>query len=282
MDADDVALKDRLMRQVEFMESHPEVGVLGGAMELIDGMGKFLLTTECPVEDRDIRSVLLRDNPFAQPAVIIRKEAFVSVGGYREVFAPAEDCDLWLRIAERSQLANLRVPVLKYRVHPGQISKSKLQQQTLSALASRAAASSRRTGGADPFNSVKEITPAVLAHMGISEATQQRALLAAYLNWINRMCDAHQDSAALDLAIEMLRSSRWQHIARRVMADVWLRTAGLYWGQDQFFLSLVAVGHAMIVRPAVAGRPAKQLLHWLGTAFGVGEASKAHEGGDSN
>jgi hypothetical protein len=270
MDADDIAVKDRLMCQVTFMEEHPEVGVLGGAVEYVDATGKLLLTSYLPSEDSDIRSVLLCDVPFAHPTVLIRKEIFRSVGGYRRAFQDAEDFDLWLRIAERCKLANLKAVVLKYRIHPEQVSCRKLRQQVLSVLAARAVASSKKDGSTNSLSSINQVTATVLAELGVSETTQQRALFAAYQSWVNRMSEAHQDSAALSLAMEMLRSSRWQHIERRAIADSWLRAARLYWGQGRFFQGLLSTGHAVVTRPAVAGRPVKRLLLWLGTAFRAG------------
>jgi GT2 family glycosyltransferase len=274
MDADDVALKDRLSRQVEFMESHPQVGVLGGAMELIDATGRSFSTIDYPLEDRDLRPALFRANSFAQPTVMTRKEAFVSVGGYRDVFVKAEDYDLWLRVAVAGQwrLANLEAVVVKYRIHPNQRTQNDLKQEVVHMLAARAAASSNRTdGGPDALSSVREITPEVLTGLGVSETTFQQALATYYLNQINLMCQVRQESSALRLALDMLHSSRWQHVERRLIADTWLRTARLYWRQEQFFRSLAAVSHAVRARPAIAGRPAKRFLRRLGRTFSVGK-----------
>jgi GT2 family glycosyltransferase len=274
MDGDDVALRDRLQWQVEFMESHAEVGLLGGAMELIDATGRSFLTVEYPLEDRDLRPALFRANPFAQPTVLIRKEAFDAVGGYRDVFVKAEDYDLWLRVAGagRWQLANLEAVVVKYRIHPNQRTQQDLTKEVVHMLAARAAASSTRTNGApDALNSVKEITPEVLTGLGVSEATLQQAIVSYYVAQINLMCQVRQEPAALRLALDLLRSSRLQYVERRLIADTWLRTAELYWRQKQFFRSLAAVGHAVTVRPAVAGRPAKPLLRRLGNTFSMGK-----------
>jgi hypothetical protein len=86
----------------------------------------------------------------------MRTEAFLSVGGYRAALAQPEDWDLWLRIAERFQLANLNEVVVKYGIHPNQVSLRKLR-----------------------LAEVKEITPALLADLGVKESTQQTALARA-------------------------------------------------------------------------------------------------------
>jgi glycosyltransferase involved in cell wall biosynthesis len=146
MDADDVSAPQRLAWQVEFLEQYPEVSVLGGAAEWIDKNGRALATFGNPIWDREIRAALLEFCPLWQPSVLMRREAFVDVGGYRPPFAPAEDYDLWLRMSEHFQLGNLKQVVLKYRIHPHQVSIRKQKQQTLGRLAALASASLRKMG----------------------------------------------------------------------------------------------------------------------------------------
>ena len=157
--------------------------MLGGGVELMDATGASLAESvllsgvklERPVADADLRTAMLAYCPFFQDAVLMRKEAFVLVGGYRPVFAQAEDYDLWVRISEHFQIANLKEVVFKYRMHPHQVSVRGRTQQTLCSLAVRASAQSRKKGNKDPLDSAKEITSELLAGMGVSEAEQQRA-----------------------------------------------------------------------------------------------------------
>ena len=263
MDADDVSVPDRLGWQVDFMEKHPEVGALGGAVEWIDTGGKALITRTNPVGNREIQSALLERSPLWQPSVLMRRDAFVGVGGYRSPFAPAEDYDLWLRMAEHFQLGNLRQVVLKYRIHPYQLSMRKRTQQTLGMLGAQVSASSRRSGFPDPLTRVKEITPEVLATLGVTRARQQSVLVSHHRQWIRHMCMAGEYSVALKAALEVLQSDlecveRWQ------IADLHLTVAQLYWRQKKFLKSLLAVAHAVLTRPVVAGRPLKPLLRHLG------------------
>ena len=51
------------------------------------------------------------------PASMIRRDAIVALSGYREDLAPAEDYDLFLRLAEQGRLANLPDMLLQYRQH---------------------------------------------------------------------------------------------------------------------------------------------------------------------
>lgn len=260
MDADDISVENRLLWQVDFMEKHSEVGVLGGITEWIDATGKPIRIENLPTEDRQIKSALASSCPFRQPTVLIRREAFAVVGGYRGAFAPAEDYDLWLRIADHYQFANLDQVVLKYRVHPYQVSFRKRKEQALSVLAARVSASSRRRGSPDPFDSIDEITPAALVASGVSEVTQQTALASEFLCWIRNMIDAGEYAVALNVAIEMLDSADWKHVERWQIANLRLLAARLYWKQKRFAKSFLVASHAMVARPITIGRPLKALV----------------------
>jgi hypothetical protein len=275
MDADDIAVRDRLMWQVDFMSKHPEVGVLGGAVQWVDVAGRSLLTATKPVTNHEIQSSLLIQSPFWQPTVLMRREAFVSVGGYRKAFAPSEDYDLWLRIAERFKLANLRQVVLKYRVHPSQVSLRKRKQQTLCGLAAQAATLSRRNGNSDPLIGVEEITPTVLAGIGLSEATQQTALAWHYLNWIRIMSMAGEHVTALNVAIQLLGSPDCKLAEKRVIANLRLTVARLLWREREALPSILSAIQAVMTRPALIGRPLRLLLGRLRRAASPAAASGA-------
>jgi cellulose synthase/poly-beta-1,6-N-acetylglucosamine synthase-like glycosyltransferase len=263
MDADDISLTNRLLWEVEFMERHPEVGVVGGATEWIDRTGQSVYTDHLPTGNDEIRSALTVRCAFCQPTVMIRKEAFNLVGGYRVVFAQAEDYDLWLRLADHFQLANLAAVVLKYRIHPYQVSVRGRVQQTLCFLAAQVAASSRRDGFPDPLNAVEQITPEVLAGLGVTKARQQPELISDRRKWIRHMCMTGEYSMALNAALETLQSDL-EYVERWQIADLHITVAWLYWRQRRFAKSIFAAIHGMAIRPAVAGRPLKPLLRQLG------------------
>jgi hypothetical protein len=261
MDADDVSVPERLIWQVEFMEKHPEVSVLGGAVDWIDTNGRSLGTWGNPVDDQEIRSALLERCPLWQPTVLMRREAFIRVGGYRPF--PAEDYDMWLRMSEHFQLANLKQVVLKYRVHPYQNSVRKRTRQTVGYLAARLSAAARKRGDADPLDSVEEVTPELLSSLGVTQEQQQTAFAGAYLQWIRNLYLAGESSAALSAALEMLRSSQWEH-ADLAVTDIRILTARIYWQQRQLINSAIAVGHAIRKQPLVLARPLRHLLRWVG------------------
>jgi hypothetical protein len=262
MDADDISVTNRLMWQVDFLEKHPEVGVLGGAAEMIDTSGNSLCIAVNPIEDHEIRYTLLDDCPVWHPTVLMRKNVFISVGGYRKVVFGAEDYDLWLRVADYYQLANLETVLLHYRLHPYQVTVSKVKQLAFSTLAARAAAAFRREGIPDPLDSVVEITSTVLCGLGVSEPMQQATLAQRYLWSIHTLYNNGEYSVAFNVLTEMLQSCDWKQAEKRIIADLRLLEAQLYWKQRRFMRSILIGGHAAIIRPIILGRPFRSLLRW--------------------
>jgi Sulfotransferase family/Glycosyl transferase family 2 len=132
MDADDVALPERFARQVEFLRSHPEVDVVGGAQEHVGAKGHLLSVHYDPQGHEEIdERALAGACPINHPSVMMRRKAVLAVGGYRAEMLPAEDLDLWLRMGERGRLANLPEVITRYRLHESSVSAS-LQLRQLS------------------------------------------------------------------------------------------------------------------------------------------------------
>jgi hypothetical protein len=264
MDADDVSLPERLALEVEFMHKQPEVGIVGGSVVWVDAADRELEHHANPIEDHEIRSAMVERCPFWHPTILLRREAFTLVGGYRTAFVFAHDYDLELRIAEHFACANLKQVLLNYRIHPYQVSLRKKAQQTLCLLAAQVAASSRRNGHPDPLNGIQEITPDVLIGLGVTRGALQNALASDCRDWIRVMSDAGEFSAALKATVESLQSSDWEFAEKWRIADLWLTAARLHWQQKEFLASLLAVGHAVLARPVVVGRPLRPLLRRLG------------------
>lgn len=263
MDADDVALPARLQLEVDFMERHPSVGLLGGAVQWIGAAGQALYVGYVPTDDKRLRQSLTVHCPFWQPTVLLRKEAFVRVGGYRKAFAPAEDYDLWLRVAEHFQCANLEDVVLKYRIHPQQVSMQKRKQQTLGILAAQRSAALRHAGQPDVFDSIEAITPEVLTELGVNEATQERTFVSESRRWIQNMSLAGETSVALDASVRLLHAN-WTHVEKWQIADLHLTVAGLRLRRREFFQSARSAMQAVRLRPKVLGRPLRPWLQRIG------------------
>ncbi len=131
MDADDVALPNRFQRQIEFLDRHPSVAILGTQLERIREDGTPIDVTSVPLAHAEIAANMQNFCCMHHPTVMMRAEALRSLGGYREAFFAAEDHDLWLRASERFELANLPEILLRYRIHTRALSFQKLEQQAI-------------------------------------------------------------------------------------------------------------------------------------------------------
>lgn len=251
MDADDVAVPDRLMREVEFLEAHPRVGIVGGAVELIDADGNKFGLRRHPLDNEQLQAALLTDLiPLIHPSLMMRTDVYVSSGGFRQPFAPAEDYDLWLRIAERSELANLDAVLLRYRVHPRQETYRHLRQMVLSTFASRAAALCRRKGLPDPLSSVDEITPEVLATLGVATADFENTLLLGYQERIKGSLARNYDVSILPAVSEMLDLlEKSKDVRDCVAAEVWVAAALAFLREDRYFTAVESFTKAFVRHP---------------------------------
>lgn len=158
MDADDVAMPERLALQHARMLASPRLVVLGSFMRLMDASGKIIRLADYPITESDTARFLEQGCPLAHPTVMMRREAILEVGGYRRAFAHCEDYDLWLRISERGYgIANLPQPLLNYRIHGANVSSVHREAQELGTIIARLCHRARKAGLRDPTEGVERI-----------------------------------------------------------------------------------------------------------------------------
>lgn len=114
MDGDDESLPERLETQVSYLDNHPEISVVGTAMQTFSekGDGVVRYTKEYPNE-RD----LVFSSPFCHATIMMRKSAYDAVGGYvvSKRTERAQDYDMWFRFFKCGLKGyNLQLPL--YRV----------------------------------------------------------------------------------------------------------------------------------------------------------------------
>ncbi|MBI4402731.1 MAG: glycosyltransferase [Deltaproteobacteria bacterium] len=199
MDADDIAVKEKLERQIVFLEDNPDFAIVGGNVATIDDNDRVVGSSNFPVRDKDIKEALIHYCPLCHPTVVMRKAVFECSGGYRCAFVHAEDYDLWLRVSEHFKLANLSEVVLYKRVHTQAMSFQNLEQQAISSLGARISARKRSKTGIDPMKGVGRVTPDILKKAGLEDTDIQNGVLLFYLRWVDLLLMAHDDDGALQL-----------------------------------------------------------------------------------
>jgi len=127
MDADDVALPDRLAKQVACMEREPHIDVCGSWYEMFGDSSRVVKTR---ADHRDIRDTLFFRNCIAHSTVCMRKKSFESrPGPYNEEYRYAQDYELWCRTVGTLTFANIQEVLLRYRVHGSQAGRSQIREQ---------------------------------------------------------------------------------------------------------------------------------------------------------
>ena len=150
LDADDIAKPQRLERQSQYLDNHPEIGLVGTWADKINEQGLVKGALTPPTRSEELAALLTRTNPFVHSSVMMRKTVLQTVGFYRAAFEGAEDYDLWMRISEVTGIANLRECLLQYRIHPESVSHTAAARQLFSVRLAQRAAQGRRTKGYDP------------------------------------------------------------------------------------------------------------------------------------
>jgi hypothetical protein len=116
MDADDVMYPSRIEKQVEYMQEHPNCVAVGGQIDIIDENGKIIDYRKYALEDKDIKKNRFLHQPFAHPAVTLRKSTLEDIGLYPEDMWKVEDVKLFLILSTKGEFHNIEDTVLKYRV----------------------------------------------------------------------------------------------------------------------------------------------------------------------
>jgi hypothetical protein len=204
LDADDVAVPDRLERQVAFLDAKPDVALVGGNVTMISASGREFGLAEYPLDDEAIRAQLERQTAFVHSAATYRRELVLGIGGYRPVARYAEDLDLWLRLAERGRLANLAAPVVRYRVHATQESITRIDEQVLAVQAVLASARERKAGRPDPLDAVASVERTLMNELGVSD--EEIARMATFTAaWWGRVLERAGDGGGAERAWALAR-----------------------------------------------------------------------------
>jgi glycosyltransferase involved in cell wall biosynthesis len=127
MDADDIALPNRIHTQVSFMEQAQTVDVCGSWYEMFGDKAKVVKTL---VEHQAIKDTLFFKNCIAHSTVCIKRKSLEACGGcYDESYAYAQDYELWCRLVDSATFANIPEVLLKYRMHGSQAGNCHMYKQ---------------------------------------------------------------------------------------------------------------------------------------------------------
>jgi glycosyltransferase involved in cell wall biosynthesis len=187
IDSDDVAMPERLELQLRYFMDHPEISILGSAMQMIDANGKAQKNIDYPLTPEQCHDALKSGTvgPIGNPSAMFRRKVFKKLRGYRKNFyKSASDFDFWLRADAHFKMANLPQALTQYRWHGDNISAKNRLELLMGAHISRCAFELQKSGLPDPIGPKTEVDIITLEKLARSNP-QRAAIFKEILNLAN-------------------------------------------------------------------------------------------------
>jgi hypothetical protein len=214
MDQDDICDPDRFAKQVAFLQSHPEIDVVGSAIRFFGAIPNPYVFT-FPLEHEAIRVALLFYCPLAHPAVMFRR-SLVQEGnwGYSDDFRHAEDYHFWSRLLLHRRAANLNDCLLNYRLHQKQYSSALSNKQYEVSLRVRALMLSE--AGVVPNPEDIALHESVILEQPLPRADYLEALAG----WFGKIEEGNQQTGYWEAAtLHQLLQTKFVEVTKRMGAN---------------------------------------------------------------
>jgi hypothetical protein len=151
LDADDIAMPGRLESQLIFVRKRSEVIAVGSGSIEIDKNGRFIKRQSFPANHHDlVKNLEHLWRFFAHSSAFFSRKQALELGGYRQRLNLVEDWDLWLRMGSAGQIACIREPLVKTRLHLMSICHQNRRVQAIMGLAATICHLRRKAGLSDP------------------------------------------------------------------------------------------------------------------------------------
>jgi glycosyltransferase involved in cell wall biosynthesis len=134
MDCGDVCAPDRIAKQQDFMERHPEIDLLGAFAEVVDEHGQHLFFEGISGGPAPIRRKLLDNAAFKHPTFFFRTRAVERLGNYSNDYPCAEDYEFMCRLSAHGALDCLDEVLVRYYKSASGLSNRRRQVQLRSRL----------------------------------------------------------------------------------------------------------------------------------------------------
>lgn len=212
IDGDDICYPDRLQKQYDFLESHPDIALVGSWTNRINAEGESIGLSRFPESPTLIRRLMPFQMTASHPTWMVRKEALVEAGGYRP-FPAAPDYDMLFRLIDAGyQVSNIQEPLVYYRINPDSITNTRAFKQKICVSYIRELHRERKHSGNDTF-SEEELNSRISA----SQA-QEGKLEKAHGHFLKAVA-AKGKQNYLGVISSLVKSAWASALQRRLFAD---------------------------------------------------------------
>jgi glycosyltransferase involved in cell wall biosynthesis len=152
MDADDIAMQDRLEKQVAFLEQHDDVGLVSSFVVLMTEDSEHVGVRELPTSHQEILERLTKGIMCVVHAASFARRKCMEEISYRDKFPCSVDYDFLLRFAEKFKIGVIPEPLLDYRLNTGSVTVVKRRAQEYCRAAIKRFAQEREATGSDSYD----------------------------------------------------------------------------------------------------------------------------------
>lgn len=135
MDVDDICHPERFRLQIDFLQRHPEIALVGTDRDCIDMAGNPVNgASKLPYAATDVLHATLVGPRIWHPTVLFKRSAVLESGNYQDHSTPeepywSEDYDLWMRLQTRFLAATMPDRLLRYRVNPDGVTQKAMRER---------------------------------------------------------------------------------------------------------------------------------------------------------
>ncbi len=120
MDCDDVSLPERLRKQVDYLQSYPDIGAVGTHAQVVNADLQHMFYLKPPLHHAPIIMSQFTGTPFVHASIVLRRDLVLEVGGFDQSMRYSADSDLMIRLMGRTRFSNIAEYLYLYRQHAGQ------------------------------------------------------------------------------------------------------------------------------------------------------------------
>ena len=122
LDSDDMYYPEKLEEQLNYFYNHPDVGLVYSDRHHVDSFAKIISL----VQSRKLDHFLfLQENRLSRSSVMHKRKCLDEVGLFDACISGGDDWDMWIRIYEKYKFGYINRPLIKYRIHKNNISKTR-------------------------------------------------------------------------------------------------------------------------------------------------------------